>query len=309
MGIKTSTRWFGCMFVIATMGSISATTFPIIPHLNIKTSLGLNNVNDFKVFLAVINDNNTGNVERGQKGQYIGPDDFLTVSVFFRLHLDAWRLALTYNDVTSRKEEYRYDLIFGGLSKRYESNGIVLKPELGLVWKGDCGGDEIQNGFHRMKDLPELFVPYCDGGLAAFAAAMVSKPINLSHPFQGILTSSLEVRLISDLVPSRLSPMLGYQAEIWPGRLQVELLAGARLYINEIDEYSHMVRSGAFTAVNAKFRVYQNFYFDTGIAVFPAQNLENDPIYKDKDHSYIPQINMVFSWNSAWYGLYNYLEY
>jgi hypothetical protein len=269
----------------------------------------LNEVRDLKIFLAVINDNNTGNVERGKKGLYIGPDDFLTVSVFFRLHLDTWRFALTYNNVTSRKEEYRYDLIFGGLSKRYEKNGIEVKPELGLVWKGDCGGDEIQNGFHRMKDLPELFVPYCDGGLAAFAAAMVSKPIQLSRPFTGVLSSSMEIRLISDLVPSRFSPMLGYQAEVWPGRLQIEMLAGARLYINEIDEYSNMVRSGAFAAVNAKIRVYQNFYFDTGIAVFPSQNLENDPIYKDKDHNYIPQISMVFSWNSAWYGLYNYLEY
>ncbi|MBC8376802.1 MAG: hypothetical protein H8E26_12215 [FCB group bacterium] len=302
-------RGLGCILLVAICGSTLGSPMPKVPFTHVETPIGLNEVRDLKVFLAVINDNNTGNVERGKKGLYIGPDDFLTVSVFFRLHMDAWRLALTYNNVTSRKEEYRYDLIFGGLSKRYEKNGIEVKPELGLVWKGNCGGDEIQNGFHRMKDLPELFVPYCDGGLAAFAAAMVSRPIKLSRPCQGILTSSMEIRLISDLVPSRLSPMLGYQAEVWPGRLQVEMLAGARLYFNEIDEYSHMVRSGTFAAVNAKIRVYQNFYFDTGIAMFPAQNLENDPIYKDLDHSYIPQITMVFSWNSAWYGLYNYLEY
>ena len=309
MSNKTSTRWFGCILIIATMGSIFASTFPSISHTKTETSLGLNKVNDFKVFLAVINDNNTGNVERGKKGLYIGPDDFLTVSIFLRVHLDDWRLALTYNNVTSRKEEYRYDLIFGGLSKQYEKNGVVVKPELGMVWKGNCGGDELQNWFHRGKDLPELFVPYCEGGMAAFAAATVSRPIKLSRPFEGILTSGLEVRLISDVVPSRISPMLGYQINIWPDRLQLEMLAGVRLYINEIDEYSNMIRSGAFAAVNAKFRVYQNFYFDSGIAMFPAQNLENDPIYKDKDHRYIPQITLVFSWNSAWYGLYNYLEY
>ena len=297
------------MLLLAFFGNTLASSIPNIPFTNMETPVGLNEVRDLKLFLAVINDNNTGNVERGKKGLYLGPDDFLTVSIFFRLHLDAWRLALTYNDVTSRKEQYRYDLIFGGLSKRFERNGLEVKPELGLVWKGNCGGDDLQNGFHRMKDLPELFVPYCDGGLAAFAAAMISRPVELSRPFEGILTSSMEIRLISDLVPSRLTPMLGYQAEVWPGRLQVEMVAGARLYVNEIEEYSHMVRSGAFAAVNAKLRVYQNFYFDTGIALFPAQNLENDPIYKDKDHNYLPQITMVFSWNSAWYGLYNYLEY
>ncbi len=306
---KQSMRWGRLLLLLLLCWSAWGTSLPKIPPTNLNPSIGLNEDRDLKVFLAVINDNNTGNVERGKKGLYIGPDDFLTVSVFFRLHLDTWRLALTYNNVTSRKEEYRYDLIFSGLSKRYELNGIVVKPELGLVWKGDCGGDEIQNGFHRMKDLPELFVPYCEGGMAGFAAAMVSRPIQLSRPFQGIVTSSMEIRLISDLVPSRISPMLGYQAEIWPGHLQLEMLAGARLYINEVDEYSNMIRSGAFAGVNAKIRVYQNFYFDTGIAVFPSQNLENDPIYKDKDHNFIPLISMVFSWNSAWYGLYNYLEY
>lgn len=302
-------RGLGLILLVTICGSTLGSPIPKVPLTELETPLGLNEVRDLKIFLAVINDNNTGNVERGKKGLYIGPDDFLTVSVFFRLHLDTWRLALTYNNVTSRQEKYRYDLIFGGLSKRYEKHGMQVKPELGLVWKGDCGGDEIQNGFHRMKDLPELFVPYCDGGLAAFAGVMISRPIELSSPFDGILTSAMEVRLISDLVPSRLSPMLGYQAEVWPDRLQLEMLAGARFYINEIDEYSNMVRSGAFGAVNAKIRVYQNFYFDTGIAMFPAQNLENDPIYKDKNHNYIPQITMVFSWNSAWYGLYNYLEY
>ncbi|NQT61322.1 MAG: hypothetical protein HQ556_00045 [Candidatus Marinimicrobia bacterium] len=304
-----SNKGIGFILLVAICGSTFGSSIPTIPFTHVETPIGLNEVRDLKVFLAVINDNNTGNVERGKKGLYIGPDDFLTVSIFFRLHMDTWRLALTYNNVTSRKKEYRYDLIFGGLSKHYEKNGIEVKPELGLVWKGDCGGDDLQNWFHRGKDLPELFVPYCEGGLAAFAAAMVSRPIKLSRPCEGILTSSMEIRLISDLVPSRFSPMLGYQAEVWPGRLQVEMLAGARLYMNEIDEYSNMVRSGTFAAVNAKFRVYENFYFDTGIAMFPAQNLENDPIYKDKDHSYIPQITMVFSWNSAWYGLYNYLEY
>lgn len=299
----------GYLILAAICSSSFASPTPNTSSTTSEDLVGLNDIRDLKLFLAVINDNNTGNVERGKKGLYIGPDDFLTVSIFFRAHMDDWRLALTYNNVTSRQKNYRYDLIFGGLSKRYEKNGIEIKPELGLIWKGDCGGDDLQNWFHRGKDLPELFVPYCEGGMAALAAATISRSLDLSLPFEAILTSAMEVRLISDLVPSRLTPMLGYQAEVWTDRLQLEMLGGARLYINEINEYSHMVRSGVFAAVNAKFSVYQNFYFDTGIALFPAQNLENDPIYKDKDHSYIPQITMVFSWNSNWYGLYNYLEY
>lgn len=264
---------------------------------------------DLKLFLAVINDNFTGTMERGQKGQYIGPDDFLTVSIFFKMHLDDWRWALTYNNFTSKKFEYRYDLIFNGISKRYEVKDMVVRPELGLVWKGDCGGDELQNWFHRGKDLPELFIPYREGGMAAFAAAMITRPKPMTWPVDAVLTSAMEVRLISGIVPSRISPMLGYQADIWPGRLQLELLGGARLYLNEVNDYSDLIRSGLFGGFNAKFRVYQDFYFDYGMTFFPAQNLENEPLYKDKDHRIVPQITMVFSWNSNWYRLYNFLEY
>ena len=269
----------------------------------------INEERDLKLFLAVINDNFTGTMERGQKGQYIGPDDFLTVSIVFKAHIQDWRWATTYNNITSRKFEYRYDLIFNGLSKRYDLLGLVVRPELGLVWKGNCGGEKLQNWWHRGRDLPELFVPYRKGGMAAFAAAMITRPTQLSRLGEGVLTSAAEVKLISGLVPSRMSPMLGYQVALWQDRLQLETLVGARLYFNEIVDYSNLIRSGTFFGFNAKFRVYTDFYIDYGMTFFPAQNLENEPLYKDSEHNLVPQINVVFSWNSAWYRLYDYLDY
>ena len=267
------------------------------------------NLANTSLFFAIINDNNTGNVERGKDGLYLGPDDFITVSALLRLHIQDWRGAITTNVITSRKFEYRYDLIYATISKPFLVNQLKLQPELGLVWKGNCGGEYIQNRFHRMKDLPELFVPYCEGGIGLLFGTLGSWQIQTNYPKAGIITGAVEMRLITDYVPSRISPMLGYQTELWIDRMQLEVLVGARFYLNEVKDYSDLIRSGMFFGVDLKTRVYQEIYFDLGLSLFPAQNLENDPLYMDKDHRYVPQIAMVFSWNSSWYGLYNLIDY
>jgi len=55
------------MLLLAFFGNTLASSIPNIPFTNIETPVGLNEVRDLKLFLAVINDNNTGNVERGKK--------------------------------------------------------------------------------------------------------------------------------------------------------------------------------------------------------------------------------------------------
>jgi len=264
---------------------------------------------DLSLYLAVINDNFTGTQERGEAGKYFGPDDFLTVSIFIKAEVQDWRFGFTYNNVTSRKYEYRYDLLFAGLARTYQLSGFKLRPELGLVWKGDCSGDELQNWYHRRIDIPELHVPYKGKGVGTFTAATLSKPLRFSQPFKAVLTTATELRLVSGLVPSRLTPMLGYQLELIPGSFQMEMLLGARFYLNDVPGYSDFIRSGPFGGVNAKLRVLDQLYFDLGVSLFPARNLENDPIYLDKDHGMMPQITLVFSWNSQWSRLYDYLEY
>lgn len=262
-----------------------------------------------KLLFAVINDSNVGSIERGEKGLYLGPDDFLTFSFLLRLHSENWRAAITHNHLTSRKYQYRYDLIFAGLSRSFCIKRFEIEPELGLVWKGDSGGEILQNWFHRLRGLPELFIPYSTGGLGVFISTITSWQTETSFPQSGIITAATEIRILSDFVPSRVSPMLGYQTAFLGDRLQFELLGGARFYLNELDEYSELVRSGMFLGMNLKTRVYDQLYFDLGLSLFPVQNLETDPAYADKGHDYIPQITLVFSWNSAWYRLYNFLEY
>ena len=257
-------------------------------------------------FLSVINDNYTGTPERGEKGWYLGPDDFLTVSFFLKVHWQDWHSAIIYNNLTSRKFEYRYDLIYAGGGKSFRWKEMDLQPTLGLVWKGNCGGDDLQNWFHRGKDIPELFIPYLDPDLGVYVSLLTRWDLQLA---KGSLSPALELRLLSGIAPSRLSPMVGYQAGIWQDRLQIKVLGGARLYLNEVSNYSEFVRFGPFGGVNVRFRIYRKFHFDYGMTFFPARNLENEPTYKDRDHPVLPQLTMVFSWNPGNVRLFDHLNY
>lgn len=274
-----------------------------------QNTAGMPSRSDLSAYLGVINDNYTGTIERGEKGLYVGPDDFLTVSILLRVHWTDWRWAITYNNFTSRKFLYRYDLIFAGVSKSLDLSGFRIRPELGVVWKGDCGGDELQNGYHRRNGFPELILPYCEGGTGAYLSVVASHEMSRKMLLDGRLTPGIELRLISDHVPSRVNPMLSYQTDLWQDRIRFEALVGGRFYLNEVPEYSRLVRSGPFFGIDLKGRVYRDLFFNYGMTFFPAKNLENDPIYKDKPHHYVPQITIVFGWNDTRGGMYNYLDY
>ncbi|MCK5329950.1 MAG: hypothetical protein KAK01_00970, partial [Candidatus Marinimicrobia bacterium] len=122
---------------------------------------------------SIINDNYTGTRERGEKGCYIGPDDFITATFLARVYWQDWKIAVTENVLTSRKFKFRYDLLFASLAREYSFNKINIRPELGILIKGRLGSEAIQNWFHRLKPIPELFIPYRKGGITAFLAGTV----------------------------------------------------------------------------------------------------------------------------------------
>ncbi|MCF7824621.1 MAG: hypothetical protein K9N35_10675 [Candidatus Marinimicrobia bacterium] len=259
--------------------------------------------------LGIINDNYTGTREMGIDGYYIGPDDFLTVSYFLRANTGHWRFALVDNTLTSRKFRFRYDLIQVSAARSYMYRNIDLQPRFGIVLKGQYGGESIQNWFHRVRDLPEVFLPYSDSGLAVIFAGLGSSRRETVCIRPGSITAALELRLLTGVLPSRLTPMLGYQTAFWNQRVQLESLVGCRVYLNEVDQFSEFIRPGIFFGFNLKTRIYKDFYFDYGLSFFPAQNLQNDPLYMDKRHTYLPQISMVLSWNTSNSKLVDLLDY
>jgi len=262
-----------------------------------------------QVFFGFINDNYTGSVECGKKGLYLGPDDFITFSTFCRIQSGDWCSVATYNIFTSRKFKVRYDLLSLMVSRLFNPGPFMLQPGLGLLWKGRFQGAELQNWYHGVRGLPEVNLPYSAGGLGVVVSTQGSWPIETRSPRSGILTPALELRLVTNHLPWRITPMLGYQTDFRDHRLELELLGGSRIYLNQVEDYSRLIRPGLFMGINLKTRLHQSVYFDLGMTLFPARNLANDPLYADQPHHVIPQITMVLSWNSSRSRLYNYLEY
>ncbi|NQU27000.1 MAG: hypothetical protein HQ528_01785 [Candidatus Marinimicrobia bacterium] len=277
--------------------------------LNAQFSEGAEENDQFGLAFAIINDNYTGSVERGQQGYYIGPDDFITAAFLLRFYWRNWRIAITENVLTSRHFNYRYDLLFAALAREYRWGELILLPEVGLVTKGRYRGADIQNWFHQLRAIPDVSIPYSSGGIGGFLALTVEGELFQQVGSTSYFYAALELRLVTDYAPSRIVPVMGCQTEIWRNRIQFESLLGWRYLLNEIDQYSELVESGILGAVSVKVRLYKKIYFDFGLSVYPARNLENDPLYANKAHNYIPQIWSVFSWNTAGRGLRNYIDY
>lgn len=256
---------------------------------------------------GVINDNYTGSVEAGRTGRYVGSDDFLTVSYLVSVERGDWSAGVVFNTVTSRLFGFRYDLLQGTVQHTLRLGQFELHPSLGLLGKGALGGDAVQNGFHRLRDLPEVHLPYRGSGLAAIGGVEGDWPRS-SVLFDGDrLTLTAGVRLVTAHVPSRVSAQASYLAG-WR-RFEGELLVGYRQHLNTQADYSEFVRSGVVGALNLRLRIVSQLFFELGASALPVRNLQSDPSYEQRDPSYTPQIWMVASWNAGGRSLRAFMDY
>lgn len=256
---------------------------------------------------GIINDNYTGSVEAGRTGRYVGSDDFLTVSYLVHVERGEWSGGVIFNTVTSRRFGFRYDLLQGTVQRTVRVGQFALQPSLGLLGKGALGGDAIQNGFHRLRDLPEVHLPYRGAGLGVIARLDGDWP-RPSLLFEGdLLTLSAGVRLVTAHVPSRLSAHASYLAG-WR-RFEGELLVGYRQQLNDQPDYSELARSGVVGALNLRLRLVSQLFFELGASALPVQNLQSDPSYEQRNPSYTPQIWMIASWRAGGRSLRAFMDY
>jgi hypothetical protein len=247
--------------------------------------------------VAFRNDNYTPNREAGERGRYFGPDDFLTMAWLVRARWGEWRAALNHDTVTSRRFDFRYDLLTGLIERSFSSEPFVLRYGLGLLLKGDFGGQAVQNYWHRSRDLAEIVLPHRDAGFAVvttLAGDWVGEALLVSVDR---LSTTVELRVYSAHVPSRISPKLRYQLQ-WPW-LELELLAGWRFFLNEAAGYSEMVRHGPMGALNLRVALPGDLFVEAGLGLIPVRNVEPEPDYLSRDYRWLPQICMGVSWKNA----------
>lgn len=255
---------------------------------------------------AYINDNYSATWLNGKSENYIGADDFLTTSFLLRLYQDNRKLSLTYNTITSRYFNYRFDLITAGLSQDFNPGWLTI----GVLYKGNLAGEDIQNTWHRMRAIQKVHLPYSgDTGFAAMAAAHFSGALETAIVNNDLLTPFLDISLFSDFKPSWISPGITYKAELYQNILSIEFLTAGRYYVSRIPEYSQLTRSGLLAAINFKIRAFHLYYMDLGLSLSPAKNMREDPVFGNDRFNYLPQMWVVFSWNTPWQSLIDFIDY
>jgi len=266
--------------------------------------------NDYAIMFAYINDNYSATWVNGNTENYFGADDFLTASFLLRMNYNKWKAGLTYNIITSRLYNFRYDLLTISAGQEQTINNFSLDTQLGLINKGDLGGKNLQNSWHRLTGLSRIHIPYSTHhGLAAFARLNGLWTHKNQLINSDLLSIWLELKVASDFVPWRVSPAIAYQVYLINDALQFEVLAGWRFYLNEIDEYSEMVRPGFMTAVNLKWNTFKNLFLDLGFSMQPVRNLAEEPRYGNGRFRYLPQMWLGFSWNTGMANLIDYIDY
>ncbi len=248
--------------------------------------------------LAYINDNYSATWLKGESGNYIGADDFLTASFLMRTGRDDWQATLLYNAVTARRFNYRYDLLTLAFSKKYHWRGLNLTPQAGVVYKGSLSGENIQNGWHKMRGIARVHIPYSaeHGGALLLGATLIKEyPALFSLNDTGLL--ALETRFASDYIPSRVSPMLQYRIPFINRLLALELTGGWRFYLNSVQEYSDFIRSGYLAAFNLRWRAWRALDVDFGISFTTGRNMLEAEHFGGGSHDVLPQIWLAFGWN------------
>lgn len=264
---------------------------------------------DARIYFGFINDNYTGDMEQGIKGRYFGPDDFLTFSVFTQVSNANWEYSLCYNMVTSRKLQFRSDLLTGTLIRSFRKRAITLKPGAGIVLRDNLGGDELQNWFHGLTNVPELTLPFLDRDMGLILSGVMEAGVFPDLIPFGQLYSLSEIKLASSVVPSRLTQVLVYRSDPLWQRFRLELRGGARYYLNEVSGYSEMLRPGVMGGVHVEGRILQELHFRFGVTLFPGENLATDPLYEPQEFGYSPQIVTMVSWRPMDIPFQEFLKY
>jgi len=241
------------------------------------------------------NDNYTGSEENGRKGLYIGADDFLTFGLFSQTRVNAFDLSIDYSIITSRQQKFRYDMVHVKSSYAFQIENLTLSPGFGFLVKGQMGGESFQNNFHSLRDIPPLNLPYTGSDFAlvpGLSAEYRKTDVLLSgDKLTGILNSEIPL----GIKPASVFAAAGYRLKY--NVLAFDLLYGYKLYLTNQKDFSDFVRSGFVLGGQVVLTLNSGFSINTGFYVFPAKNLENDPVYETHEHDYSPQFWVSLGYN------------
>jgi len=94
----------------------------------------------------------------------VGSDDFVTTCLWSQVaYMRAkrwWIFDLYYNVLTNKSANYRFDLITSRISVEKDTPRALYQVGAGFVFRGNYGGEFIQNGYHQLWGYGIIDLPY-----------------------------------------------------------------------------------------------------------------------------------------------------
>lgn len=162
------------VYFLSAQSSLNATTIGSILGRNHQLTFGYWNDNliyqdFFKKFLKV------------------GTDDFVTTSFWSQVayqHEERWLIFdLYYSVLTNKSTNYRFDLITNRISIEKDTRWALFQVGTGLVFRGNFGGETIQNSYHKLFGYHRVSLPYTDQTATGLLFMVKAEPylIRISH--------------------------------------------------------------------------------------------------------------------------------
>jgi len=248
-------------------------------------------VNEEQSFsFRIVNDNYKATFLPGEDGNYFGADDFLTYSLLARYKKARSSYAFSFSSITSNYFSYRFDIISLSFSETFHFKSFKIQPTYGLSFKGDFGGQAIQNKYHSLAKLGKIKLPYSkDKKLALYTSIEILKS-HAKNIFQhDKIKYSVRLQLATGITPSRINPYFSYSWQTELSAFMVEALVGYHYEFNEVKEYSNLSDEGFIGGLSFNFKIFETLSFDLGFITTPSKNIVHYDTLKKYKHSYLPQ--------------------
>lgn len=264
---------------------------------------------------GIINDNLLTPYEWAQQGLSAGPDDFLTNSFFLDMHINQFQFTCKLATITSRQNEYRYDLLIPGASWEIPIGDLTITPGAGIIFSGNFGGAWVQNTWHNMIGYPQLLTE-TENFVNQDKWALEGR-LSLNYRIQDLLWNGNElnlqttVHISGDLLPCYIEGGVSLPLTWQPCGINThfEFLLGGRAVFNEVDYYSDFFTSSFFGGILGSITIYQDLAFNFGFALQAGtETMTDDPAFNtNHEYSVFPQFWWVLSYKFP-PGIWNFIS-
>jgi hypothetical protein len=250
-------------------------------------------LSDFRLTFGQLNDNLICPYSAAVDGWSVGPDDQFTFSTVLHAKYREWGFAMDHLAVTSRLFGYRLDLLRLAAAYDFNLSPWLLRVSGGMIFQGNLGGQDMQNGWHQVIQYPPVTLPYREPGMAFYLGAGFKYTLFTLLKDSLLLDAFGDADLYTGVGPDFIRGGLDFffRSPVF----EAEVLAGLEGHFLLSDSLAPILNDGLIASCLLTVRPFPVFAMSFGLGVFPVKNVTDDPAFRPKDYPVTFQFYYLFT--------------